>query len=87
MLNLTHTVGVTQNFVSPRNFDDVWMKTRSSRKRLAWKWLCQLDEHYPHLAERARKMNERDGFVMKYDPEVMKRAEAERRRKKMRCSV
>jgi len=88
VLNLTHTVGVTQNFVSPRNFDHVWMKTRTSRKRLAWKWLGQLDEHYPHLAERARKMNERDNFVMKYDPEVMKRrAEAERRRKKMRHDV
>lgn len=87
MLNLTHTVGVTQNFVSPRNFDHVWLKTRTSRKRLAWKWLCQLEQHYPDLAERARKMNERDNFVMKYDPEVMKRAEEERRRKKVRHCV
>ena len=88
VLNLTHTVGVTQNFCSPRNFDHVWRKTRSSRKRLAWKWLCQLDEHYPHLAKRAREMNEEDNFVMKYDPEVMKkRAEEERRRKKVRHNV
>ena len=86
-MNLTATVGVTQNYVSPRNFDAVWMKTRTSRKRLAWKWLCQLNHNYPNLAERAKTMNERDKFVMKYDPEVMKHAEAERRRKKMRHCV
>ena len=80
VLNLTDTVGITQNFCSPRNFDHVWLKTRTGRKRMAYKWLCELDEHYPHLAQRARAMNERDGFVMKYDPVEVKRREEERRR-------
>ena len=85
VLNLTDTVGITQNFCSPRNFDDVWLKTRSGRKRMAWKLLCQLDEHYPHLAERARQMNKRDKFRMKYDPaEIERRQERERRRKMQR---
>lgn len=38
---------------------------------MAWKWLCQLEEHYPHLAERAKAMNKRDKFLMKYDPSNM----------------
>lgn len=82
VLNLTHTVGITQNFCSSRNFDEVWLKTRSGRKRLAWKWLCQLEIRYPHLANRAKAMNTRDKFVMKYDPYVqkmMKPVEDERR--------
>jgi histone arginine demethylase JMJD6 len=76
VLNLTHTVGVTQNYCSPRNFDKVWIQTRSGRKRMAWKWLQQLESHHPDLARRARELNERDGFRMKYDP-----AEIERRRR------
>lgn len=67
VLNLTHTVGVTQNFCSQRNFDQVWMKTRSGRKKMAYKWLLRLQDSYPHLAKRARELNHRDGFVMKYD--------------------
>jgi len=85
VLNLTDTVGVTQNFCSPRNFDDVWLKTRSGRKMMAHKWLLQLEEHYPHLAQRARAMNERDGFVMKYDPaEVTRREQEEQHRREVR---
>lgn len=87
VLNLTATVGVTQNFCSPRNFEYVWLKARTSRKRMAWKWLCQLDEHYPQLAERARTLNARDRFVMKYDPETIKRTEQERTIKRMRHDV
>lgn len=79
VLNLTHTVAITQNFCSSRNFDEVWMKTRVGRKRLAWKWLCQLDVRYPHLAHRARSMNYRDRFLMKYDPAVIAMREAQRR--------
>jgi histone arginine demethylase JMJD6 len=88
VLNLTDTVGVTQNFCSPRNFDSVWLKTRTGRKRMAWKWLCQLDEHYPHLADRARKLNKRDHFRMKYDPVEVKRGEEYREHmRKMRKVV
>lgn len=68
VLNLSHTVGVTQNFCSQRNFDEVWVKTRTGRKKMAYKWLLQLEEKYPHLAERAKELNSRDDFVMKYDP-------------------
>lgn len=52
------------------------MKTRSGRKRLAWKWLCQLELRYPHLANRAKALNARDKFVMKYDPLVMQMRQA-----------
>lgn len=34
---------------------------------MAWKLLNKLDEVYPQLAERAREMNNRDGFRMKYE--------------------
>ena len=84
VLNITDTVAVTQNFCSPRTFDKSWLKTRSGRKRMAWKLLNALDEHgYPELAARARELNERDDFVMKYDPvEIEKRQRMERQRKK-----
>jgi histone arginine demethylase JMJD6 len=85
VLNLSPTVGITQNFCSSRNFDEVWLKTRSGRKRLAWKWLCQLELRYPRLADRAKAMNARDKFVMKYDPlviEMLEKAEEEREQKR-----
>lgn len=85
VLNLTNTVGITQNFCSSRNFDEVWMQTRSGRKRLAWKWLCQLEQRYPRLAERAKALNARDKFFMKYDPAVQRmRQEAMERLKQKR---
>jgi len=68
VLNITDTVAITQNYCSPRTFDNSWLKTRSGRKRMAWKLLCALDERYPQLATRARTLNKRDNFVMKYDP-------------------
>jgi len=85
VLNLTDTVGCTQNFVSPRNFEKCWVQTRSGRKRMAWKWLQQLDQDYPHLAATARQLNERDRFEMKYDPEVIKRRKAEDRERRARA--
>lgn len=69
VLNLTHTVGCTQNFCSPRNFDAVWCQTRRGRKKMAWKWLRRLRRREPELYRRARHLNARDGFVMKYDPQ------------------
>ena len=84
VLNLTNTVAITQNFCSPRNFDASWIKTRTGRKRMAWKLLCALDkEGYPELADRARLLNKRDNFVMKYDPvEIEKRERSEKQRNK-----
>ena len=73
VLNLTDTIGVTQNYCSPRNFEAVWRKTRSGRKRMAWKFLCQLEKDYPELAIVAKELNQRDHFRMKYDPKEAKR--------------
>jgi len=85
VLNLTDTVGVTQNFCSQNNFDVSWCKARNSRKKMSWKWLCKLETNYPHLAARAKKMNERDGYVMKYDPiQVEQRRKEEKRFRKDR---
>jgi histone arginine demethylase JMJD6 len=70
VLNLTHTIGVTQNYASTTQFDDVWTRVRSSRKRMAGKLLEQLRRHHPDLARRAVERNQQDGFVMKYDPVV-----------------
>ncbi len=89
VLNLTHTVGVTQNFCSPRNFDKVWCQTRSGRKRLAYKWLLALDEQYPHLAARARALNQRDRFVLKYQAreEARAREKARKREQQQQQSI
>lgn len=49
---------------------------------MAYKWLLKLEETYPHLAKRARELNMRDGYIMKYDPlEVEKRNREEEQRK------
>lgn len=79
VLNLTHTIGITQNFCSHRNFDEVWKKSRGGRKKMAWKWLCRLDNDYPHLAHRARQLNDQDRFVMKYDPVEVQKRDLERK--------
>ena len=64
VLNLEDSVAVTQNFCSHSNFDGVWCETRHGRKKMAVRWLAQLEEHYPALGARARYLNERDGFTM-----------------------
>lgn len=85
VLNLTHTVGITQNYCSRRNFEKVWLKTRTGRKRMAWKWLCALQKHHPDLAKHALALNTRDYFVMKYDPVEVKRREADKARRKSKA--
>uniref|UniRef100_A0AAV1VPQ7 JmjC domain-containing protein n=1 Tax=Peronospora matthiolae TaxID=2874970 RepID=A0AAV1VPQ7_9STRA len=64
VLNVDDTVAVTQNFCSSQNFPTVWRKTRSSRKRMAVKWLKRLETHNPELAAMAMKLNQNDKFVM-----------------------
>ena len=81
VLNVTHTVGCTQNFCSPVNFDLVWCQTRKGRKKMAWKWLQQLQQHEPALYKRALQLNARDGFAMKYDPAVQEKSETSQKRK------
>lgn len=86
VMNVTDTVGVTQNYCSKRNFDEVWLQTRSGRKKMACYWLKKLQEHYPDLARRAKELNRRDQFVMwEDDPEAQRRyrkKKAEKERKK-----
>mmetsp|Transcript_22220 Transcript_22220/g.46473 ORF Transcript_22220/g.46473 Transcript_22220/m.46473 type:complete len:554 (+) Transcript_22220:602-2263(+) len=90
VLNVTHTVGITQNFCSRRNFDEVWAQTRSGRKKMSCSWLRRLGERYPDLARRAVELNRRDGFVMWEDDPVeqgkwrRKKAEKERKKKEKR---
>mmetsp|Transcript_7300 Transcript_7300/g.17206 ORF Transcript_7300/g.17206 Transcript_7300/m.17206 type:complete len:438 (-) Transcript_7300:981-2294(-) len=81
VLNLTDTVAVTQNFCSPRRFEEVWLQARKGRKRMAWKWLCRLETEYPELYRRARAMNDADGFVMKYEAQETEKEREERKRK------
>ena len=87
VLNVTHTVGITQNYCSRRNFDEVWSQTRGGRKKMACTWLRRLAEQHPDLAKRAKELNRRDGFVMwEDDPEEQrrwrkKRAEKERKKR------
>mmetsp|Transcript_15342 Transcript_15342/g.18669 ORF Transcript_15342/g.18669 Transcript_15342/m.18669 type:complete len:560 (+) Transcript_15342:132-1811(+) len=80
VINLTHTVGITQNYVSESNFDPAWCSARSGRKKMAYKLLCKLEEHYPHLAKRAKFLNRRDQFIMKYDPLEVEKREKEARK-------
>jgi histone arginine demethylase JMJD6 len=78
VLNITDTVGVTQNYGSPRNFTAVWCKTRASRPRMAYKLLSRLEREYPELAQLARRLNERDRFRMKYEEEYRGRSKQRR---------
>ena len=40
---------------------------------MAFKWLNKLQISYLHLARKALELNEKDKFVMKYDPEKVER--------------
>ena len=90
VLNVTHTVGITQNYCSRRNFDEVWTQTRSGRKKMSCSWLRRLNERHPDLGKRAKELNRRDGFVMWEDDPVeqkkwrTKKAEKERKKKAKR---
>jgi histone arginine demethylase JMJD6 len=81
VLNLDDTIAITQNYCSSANFEAVWKKTRSGRKKMAVKWLKLLDENYPQLADAARKLNEEDDFVMyvsKKHKQEMKKSKSEK---------
>jgi len=85
VINLDDTVAITQNYCGRVNFDRVWRKARSGRKKMAVKWLYKLDERYPDLAERGRAINEEDGFEMKTMDDLKrekKRKKKEKKRKK-----
>lgn len=64
VFNVEDTVAVTQNFCSSQNFERVWRKTRSGRKRMSVKWLKKLEKKHPHLAALAVDLNAQDNYVM-----------------------
>ncbi|CAN0321599.1 unnamed protein product [Pylaiella littoralis] len=74
VLNLEDSVAITQNFCSRNNFEKVWRKTRTGRKKMSVKWLKELEKEHASLAETARRLNAEDGFVM------MTKQESSRRR-------
>jgi hypothetical protein len=53
VLNLDHTVAVTQNYVSSARFDKVWRMTNRGRPKMSKKWLQKLRRTRPDLAARA----------------------------------
>ena len=79
VLNVDDTVAVTQNFCNSVNFSKVWRKTRRGRKKMACKFLEQLDAHYPDLAKIARDMNKQDNFIMR---NIQKEMEKKRKKKR-----
>ena len=78
VLNIDDSVAVTQNFCDSTNFCEVWLKTRKGRKKMAVKFLEQLDIHYPHLAAKARALNARDSFVMR---QISSKADKKRKKR------
>eukprot|EP00924_Labyrinthula_sp_SR-Ha-C_P004045 snap_masked-scaffold_3-processed-gene-12.18-mRNA-1 protein AED:0.01 eAED:0.01 QI:0/-1/0/1/-1/1/1/0/422 len=80
VLNLSHTVAVTQNFCSRGNFDSVWRKTRTGRTRMAVSWLRNLPEEFKDLVERAKYLDKIDGFSLEARIKKMNEKLARKRR-------
>ena len=57
VLNLEHTVAVTQNYVSSANFDAAWRHTRVARPRLCQRWAAWLKDRRPDLSVRAEALD------------------------------
>ena len=81
VLNITNTIGVTQNYAAPCNIDNVWIKVRKDRPRMASKLLLQLHTHDQQLYQQCMALNERDRFCMKYDPSGLQSEQLQRQHK------
>jgi histone arginine demethylase JMJD6 len=68
VLNLDHTIAVTQNYISGANFDAAWRHTRKARPRLAGKWLERLRGARPDLAAVAERLAAEDAPVSESSP-------------------
>jgi histone arginine demethylase JMJD6 len=79
VLNLDDSIAITQNYCSITNFESVWRNTRKGRRKMARRWLSQLEEHYPALAQVACRLNEQDGFDMNKNPKDDKPAKKKRK--------
>lgn len=79
VLNLDHTIAVTQNFCGDHNLDLVWRSTRVERRKLAKKWRRRLAKFAPEAHARIVQLDTRDGFDL--DEEI---ARAKRRKKQSR---
>ncbi len=64
MLNLDETMAITQNFMHPHLFEDVWKDFRANRKKLSHFFLRMLRKKQPALHQQALALNQRDKFVM-----------------------
>ncbi len=57
VLNLDHTIAVTQNFVSSSNFAAAWRHTRKARPKLCERWRQFLRAQRPDLAAQAESLD------------------------------
>ena len=55
VLNLEHTVAVTQNYCGPDNFDHVWTRMNRDRPGLCLRWERNLRKYAPPLWKRIKK--------------------------------
>ena len=68
VLNLDHTLAVTQNYCSSSNFRTCWRHTRKARPRLAVKWLDRLRTARPDLARVAEEADADPTVVSESSP-------------------
>lgn len=67
VLNCSDTLAMTQNFMDDFNFENVWRSLRTERKKLASLFIRKAKKHSPQVYERIKRINENDGFKMKFD--------------------
>jgi histone arginine demethylase JMJD6 len=66
VVNLDDTIAITQNYCNSVNFDIVWARVRTERKKMSVRFLKRLEKYRCDLYDRALELNKRDKFIM-YD--------------------